>query len=196
MSWRNVLICGVVASAAAVGCKVTVNEGPIDGGFFEDSGSGGSSSGGSGGSSTGGSGGKGGGGAGGGTAGSSSGGSGGMSVKDAGPDAPISCNPEQDTQACPKCVDTKCCQEWLDCVADADCEMQVGSKPPEFDCVQDCLLNIDSGIKTLAECASLCKHDTVGLSSATNNIIACMRDMAAGSTQQNCTNECFRRDLP
>ena len=209
MSWRNVLICGVVASAAAVGCKVTVNDcsngGCPDAGFFgnggsaeEDSGTGATKStggtGGSGGSSSGGTSSKGGTS---GKGGTSSGGTTGGGVLDAGDAGPASCHPEDDApMTCAKCIDTKCCQEWLDCADDLDCSKAAGSKKAEFECIQGCLVSVDSGIMTLNECAGNCQHDTVGVSSATSALIACTRDTGDSGTTQNCTQECFLRDLP
>jgi hypothetical protein len=210
MSWRNVLICGVVASAAAVGCKVTVNDcsngGCPDAGFFGNGGSGeqDSSTGGtrstggtsgSGGSSKGGTSGAGGSSSKGGT---SSGGATGGGTLDAGHDAgPGSCQPEQDPpKSCAQCIDTKCCQEWLDCVDDKDCSETVAGKKAEFGCIQGCLVDVDSGIMTLDECAGKCQHDTVGVSSATSALIACTRNTGDSGTAQNCTQECFLRDLP
>jgi hypothetical protein len=186
-----------------VGCKVTVNDcsngGCPDAGFGSggesetDSGSGGSTStggtkstggkGGTGGSSTGGS--KS-------TGGTSSGGT--SSTMDSGP---VSCDPQSDPPgSCARCIDSKCCSEWLDCTTDADCNSKVGSKEAEFTCIQTCLTSVDSGIMTLEECASNCQHDTLGISAATNALIACMRDTGDSGTTQNCTQECFLRDLP
>jgi hypothetical protein len=207
MAWRKVLIWGAVASAAsasAVGCKVTVCSGDdchFDGGFFEDAGTGGSSAGGA---ATGGSSGSGGASGAGGSSGSGgasgaggSSGAGGTAV-DAGPDAPIQteCHPEQDTGDCAKCIETKCCQEWLDCVNDTDCLKPVSGKEEEFNCIQDCLVHDDAGIKDLDTCAGDCAHDSVGVSSATSALIGCMRDMGDSGTEQKCTNQCFLRDLP
>lgn len=202
MSWRNVLICGVVASAAAVGCKVTVNDcsngGCPDAGF----GSGGEgatdagtkSTGGT--TSTGGSGGSSGSSTGGtkSTGGTTSSSGGSSSTADSGP---VSCDPQSDTPGtCAFCIDSKCCSEWIDCANDADCNGSVGGKGPEFSCIQKCLTDVDSGIMTLDDCAGNCQHDTVGISAATNALIACTRDTGDSGTTQNCTQECFLRDLP
>ncbi len=202
MSWRNVLICGVVASAAAVGCKVTVNDcsngGCPDAGFGSggetetDAGTGGTkSTGGT--NSTGGSGGSSGSSTGGtkSTGGTSSGGS--SSTVDSGP---ASCDPQSDTKGtCAYCIDSKCCAEWLDCAADTDCS-GTSSKQGEFACIQACLTNVDSGIMTLDDCAGQCMHDTAIVSSTTSALIACTRDTGDSGTTQNCTQECFLRDLP
>jgi hypothetical protein len=195
-----------------VGCKVTVNDcsngGCPDAGFGtggkseKDGGSGGtksaggtSSTGGSGGSSgtsTGGSSGSGGSGGTKSTGGSSS--SSGGTTTDSGP---ATCNPAEDKAgSCAQCIDSKCCAEWIDCTNDADCNGTVGSKPPEFSCIQGCLSAVDSGIMTLDDCASSCQHDSVSVSAATSALIACTRAMGDSGTAQNCTQECFNRDLP
>jgi hypothetical protein len=211
MSWTKVLICGVVASAAAVGCKVTVNDcsngGCPDaafgtGGAQTDSGTGGTTStGGAGGTAgTGGSSGSAGTSSSGGTGGSggttSSGGSGGVD-SGAGGTTATTCHPEEDQgMPCAMCIETKCCSEWLDCVNDADCDQTVSGKPSEFTCIQNCLTSVDSGVMTVEDCAGSCAHDGVAVSSATSDLIACTRDMGDSGTTQKCTNECFQRDLP
>jgi len=200
MAWRNALICGLVASAAVVGCKVTVND-CSNGGCFEDSGAGGTTiDAGTGGTKElGGSGGASGSAGSGGTSGASGSAGAGGTAGSGGVDSGVAtqCHPEEDTgKPCAQCIETKCCQEWLDCVNDADCLKDVGSKPAEFTCIQDCLVNVDSGVMTLEECAGNCQHDTVGVSAATSSLIACTRDTGDSGTTQNCTNQCFLRDLP
>ena len=201
MSWRKVLALGGVASAIAIGCTVTVTDGTLDGSTEEtggksgkDAGTGGAkATGGSAGKATGGSstGGKGG------SSGASTGGKGGASgagMKDA--DVVTECMPDKDLP-CDYCVETKCCQEWLDCVNDVDCFQEVDNKPPEYSCIRDCLVNDGGSFPDVDECAGLCKHDAVGVSSATSLLIGCMRDTGSGdaSNTQNCTNECFGREL-
>lgn len=221
MSWTKVLICGVVvsaASAAAVGCKVTVCSGPdcpaFDAGSTSgaDSGTGGTTStggttdtGGAGGSSgsggstsTGGSGGSSGSGGTGGTSGTGgTGGTGGSTDAGAGGAQATTCHPEEDQgMPCALCIETKCCSEWLDCVNDSDCNQMVDGKAAEFTCIQNCLTSVDAGVMTVDDCAANCAHDSVAVSSATSNLIACTRDMGDSGTAQKCTNECFQRDLP
>jgi hypothetical protein len=136
MSWRKVLALGGLASAIAVGCTVTVGPGSDDAGFEETGGSkgtGGSSGDGdasTGGKSTGGK------ASTGGSGGTSTGGKGGTSTGGkagagtGGKDAMVTeCMPDK-TQECDYCVETKCCQEWLDCVNDADCLQTVDGNPP------------------------------------------------------------------
>lgn len=132
---------------------------------------GGSGTGGKGGASTGGK---------GGSSGASTGGQGGARA----------CKPDP-ALACDNCIETKCCQEWLDCVNDADC---FTGSPGEFVCIQDCLINDGSSFPSIDECAASCRHDSVGVSAATSSIIACMRDTGDAGTQ-NCTNECFGREI-
>jgi len=206
MSWRKVLALGGVASVIAIGCTVTVSDHIPDGGepIGETGGSGnggsgnkdagtggtkatggsaGKATGGSSGSSTGGKGGAGG------ASGASStggkGGSGGATV----------CMPDKDAP-CDYCIETKCCDEWLDCVNDDDCMKEVNGQQEEYLCVQDCLLSSDGGYMTLEECAGKCKHDPVGVSAATNALLSCMVATGTGdaSGSQNCSNECFGRE--
>jgi hypothetical protein len=197
MSWRKVLVVGGAAAAIAVGCTVNVTEGPIDGGFIgETGGAPGNKDAGTGGHATGGSGGKAGASTGG-KAGASTGGkngSGGKKTMDAGPDAYTSCNPDP-TLKCDYCIETKCCAEWLDCVNDDDCLKVVNGMQEEYYCIQDCLYGDGGSFATVEECAGMCKHDPVGVSAATSSLIACMRDTADSSTTQNCTTECFGREL-
>ena len=212
MSWSKVLICGVVASAAAAGCKVTVNDcsnGGCDAGAFPgiDSGTGGTTSTGgstSAGGSSGSSGASGAGGASGGTGGSggsggttSSGGSGGSTDSGSGGTSATMCHPEEDQgMPCALCIETKCCPEWLDCANDTDCSQTVSGKDAEFTCIQHCLVSVDAGVMTVDDCAANCAHDGVAVSSATSDLIACTREMGDSGTAQKCTNECFLRDLP
>jgi hypothetical protein len=178
---------------------VSVGSGGNDGGIEPqtDAGTGATSSGGSGGSSgAGGSGGSAVTGGAGGSGATSSGGSGGAS-KDAATDAPNTvCDPDP-THACDNCIETKCCQEWLDCTNDADCFGKVAGKSEEYYCVQDCLLGDGGSIQSVEDCAAACAHDSGILSSATNSLIACMRDTGTGdaANRQNCTTECFTREL-
>lgn len=188
MSWRKVIALGSVASAIAIGCTVTVNEGTPEGGPDEETGGSSGKDGGAGGSkATGGSGGK----ATGGTGGSSTGGKGGTADsgtggKDSG--KATVCMPDKGAP-CDYCIETKCCEEWLDCVNGADCQ-------DEFSCIQRCMINDGGNFPDIMECAGSCKMDPVGITSETNALIACMRDTPSdGSTTQNCTNECFGHDL-
>jgi hypothetical protein len=189
MSWRKVIALGGVASAIAIGCTVSVNEGSPEGGPDEETGGSSGKDGGAGGSkATGGSGGK----ATGGTGGSSTGGKGGSTVdsgtggKDSG--KATVCMPDKGAP-CDYCIETKCCEEWLDCVNGVDCQ-------DEFTCIQRCMINDGGNFPDIMECAGACKMDPVGITSETNSLIACMRDTPSdGSTAQNCTNQCFGRDL-
>jgi len=189
MSWRKVLALGGVASVIAVGCKVTVNDGPFDGGSEETGGAAGTGGASTGGASTGGKGGTSTGGAStGGKGGASTGGKAGAGGSDHDAQATV-CMPDK-TKACDYCIETKCCAEWLDCVNDAVCE-------DEFSCIQGCIINDGGSFPTVEECAGTCKHDSVGVSSATSGLIGCMRDTGTGdaANTQNCTTECFGREL-
>jgi hypothetical protein len=103
------------------------------------------------------------------------------------------CSPDP-AFACDNCIETKCCQEWLDCINDADCLTAVGGNQEEFYCIQDCLIGDGSSFPSIDECAATCQHDPVGVSAATSSIIACMRDTGDAGTQ-NCTTECFGREI-
>jgi hypothetical protein len=197
MSWRKIIALGGVASAIAIGCTVSVNEGTPEGGPDEETGGSSGKDGGAGGSkATGGSGGK----ATGGTGGSSTGGKGGTSTGGSGGkpmmDAATVCMPDK-TQACDYCVETKCCEEWLGCVNDVDCYQEVDGQEAEYLCIRNCLLNDGGNFPTIEECAGMCKHDAVGISSETNALIGCMMATGTGDAgnAQNCTNECFLREL-
>jgi hypothetical protein len=199
MSWRKVLIVGGAAAAIAVGCTVNVTEGPIDGGDFGDTGGASGKDGGTGGAHAGGSAGKAGastGGKGGTSTGgkAGAGGTGGKKDMDATPDAYTSCNPDP-SLACDNCIETKCCAEWLDCANDADCLRVVNGMQEEYYCIEECLRGDGGSFATVEECAGMCKHDPVGVSAATSSLIACMRDTADSSSTQNCTTECFGREL-
>ncbi len=199
MAWRKVLALGFVASAVIAGCTVTTTnnynggDGSTGtGGSNADSGAGGQGTGGkgSGGAATGGSSGSGGGTSmgGGGTAGA------GGTTSDSGP---ATCNPSKETDACNKCLATKCCSEWLDCGNDADCGEAVvdAGKHSEILCIQDCMLS-DGGTATIDVCAGQCAHDPSGVSMATNALITCIRSAASdASAAQNCSQECFGRPL-
>lgn len=198
MAWRKVLIVGGAAAAIAVGCTVNVTEGPIDGGDINETGGASNKDGGTGGSHAGGSAGK---------AGASTGGKGGSSTggkagaggsggkhMDAGPDAFTSCNPDPSLK-CDYCIETKCCAEWLDCVNDDHCLKVVNGMQEEYYCIQECLIGDGGSFATVEECAGMCKHDPVGVSAATSSLIACMRDTGDSGTTQNCTTECFGREL-
>lgn len=198
MSWRKVLTLGGVASAIAIGCTVSVGDGSPDGSTGGKPGTGGSSTGGaSAGDASTGTGGKGGAS----TGGTSTGGKGGASTGGkagagtGGAPATV-CMPDK-AQACDYCIETKCCEEWLDCVNDADCLQKVDGMPEEYYCIQDCILNDGGAFPSLEECAGICKHDPVGVSAATSGLLGCMRDTNTGdaSTTQNCTEECFNREL-
>jgi hypothetical protein len=199
MSWRKVLALGGVASAIAVGCTVNVHEGNPDGGFFDDTGGSTGKDAGTGGTkATGGSGGKA-------TGGASTGGKGGASTggkagagtggakMDASPDATV-CTPDP-TLACDNCIETKCCQEWLDCVNDTDCFQKVGGQEPEYSCIFNCIVNDGGAFPTIEECAGMCKHDAVGISAATNGLVSCLVDTGDSGNTMNCTTECFNRPL-
>ena len=194
MTWRTILAVGAVASAAVVGCTVTAKVEGGDGG--PDSGSGATSAGGK--AETGGSGGSSG--SGGAKTGGAAGkaGGGGMKATDSGiSDAHFdTCNPDK-TRMCDNCVQTKCCDEWLDCANDKDCLNTVGGKVGEFICIQDCILGDGGSVMTAEDCAGPCQHGSGTVSSATSSLIACMRDMAGGDagSAQNCTLECFGRPL-
>jgi hypothetical protein len=201
MSWRKVLALGGVASVIAIGCTVTVTDNTGDAGDLF--GSGGSGTGGAAGSDAGGKGGTAGASTGGkgGAAGSSTGGkagagTGGAKDMDASPDVATVCKPDP-TLACDNCIETKCCAEWLDCVNDVDCFQTVDGNPPEYECISTCLLNDGGNFPTIDDCAGMCKHDSVSISSATNALIGCMMDTGTGdaANTQNCTNECFLREL-
>ena len=184
MAWRKFLALGLLATAAFAGCTVTTDEPGTDGG-----GDGGSSSGGAKGSGGSASGGKS-------TGGSSSGGSkatGGSST--GGDDGGITeCG--AGANECDTCVQDKCCQEWLDCGDDPDCSYKSASNPGELICMQNCLIDqfADAGAVDLGKCDSECAVGSAGVSTATSELIACIRDVGDAGVQ-NCSTVCFGIEL-
>ena len=190
MAWRKILVLGLVASAAFVGCTVTTDEpSEEDGGSGGDTSTGGKTS--TGGASSGGGTSTGGNKA---TGGSSSGGK-------AGDSGPRKCSPATADNACLACVEEKCCEEYLDCGDDPACSQSSGH-PGELICIQNCLFDQigDAAPIDLAECAGLCAEDASGVSAATSALIACIRadddTTDGGVALQNCSDPCFGAELP
>jgi hypothetical protein len=194
MTWRNILALGVVCSSAIAGCTVTtsVNGGDAGGGTA-DSGSGGgkadgSATGGKSGASTGGKGGAGGASTGGkGGVGGSSGGAGGSSgAGGAGGATVTSCNPSA-AGACNSCLQTKCCNAWLDCRNDKICGT---AKTGELDCIQDCMTHPDGGTPNIGVCGDKCAKDATGIVDPTTNaLLNCIAGGDAGTDK--CNLICF-----
>jgi hypothetical protein len=189
MTWRNVLACGLVASAAIAGCTVTAGSGSgPDGSILGTGGS--TSTGGV--TATGGKdGGKGGTAAGGAT--SAGGAAAGGSTADA---QVTSCAGPYDN-SCDGCIETKCCAEWLDCANDKDCGK---TSEGELYCIQRCLLgdvaDASSGGPDPGACANSCAHSNSIIADATNALIICIRAQKADAGPQNCSTACFNAELP
>lgn len=189
MAWRKIIVLGLVSAAAFIGCTVTTDDDPDDDG----GGSGGSSSGGkatggsgSGGKSTGGS----------SSGGTSSGGSKATGGSD-GDSGPVCSG---GNNACLTCVQTKCCDEWLACGEDVACSSKSEAQPGELICIQNCLIDQvgDAAVVDLQECAGRCAEDSSGVSTATSELIACMRaleDGDGGVQLQACSLPCFGTEL-
>jgi hypothetical protein len=182
MSWRKVLALGLLGSAAFAGCTVTTGDGDDDSGVS----TGGSTSTG-GAKATGGS-----------TATGGATTTGGSTSTGGADSGTFVCAPAAADNDCSKCVETKCCNEWLDCGRDAACSYKSAATPGELICIQDCIIDqvgdAGTGVIDLPTCAANCAVD-VALSPATNDLIACIRNVGDASVLQNCSTDCFGGEI-
>jgi hypothetical protein len=182
---------GFCASAIAAGCTVS-SGGDDDDGFAGEGGEPGDSG------TTGGAGGASGGS--GGTAGGSAGegGSTGGTAGSGGSGGEITCRDNLDPTAnCSECVETRCCQEWLDCT-DEEC---AGTEPDgsdgEAQCIIDCMFEweADGGVPPVSSdittCATRCAKggDSVPAIS-TNDLLACIAE-PGDSGANGCAEICL-----
>lgn len=104
------------------------------------------------------------------------------------------CTPnDPDFNDCETCRDTKCCNEWLACLAiGEDCSEGGMMGEGEIICIQDCILDafaMDPGadpVTVKASCQGTCATDGSLITSATNLLFTCLDDPADG-----CAIECF-----
>jgi len=182
MAWQKILACGLVASAVFVGCTVTTDD-PGEDDSGNGSGSGGKSSGGSssGGASSGGA--------------KASGGSTASGGTDSGAD--FVCDPAAQTDICLKCLQSKCCDEYLACGEDEFCAYRTEADPGEAICIQSCLVDQlqDAGVTDIATCAGSCQGSRARVSDATNDLINCMTDTGDSGVLGNCSTPCFGGEI-
>jgi hypothetical protein len=194
MAWRTLLALGL-GSIIATACTAEVKVNANDGGFDEDSGSGGASTGG--GSNTGGSkGGTGGSSTGGGTSTGGGNNTGGSTV-DSGP---ATCNPATAPDDCSKCAEEFCCQDYSDCQGARCAGTTASGSDGELVCMIDCLTKgvsgLDGGGASRADCADKCKGTNAVLDKETDAVIACLTTpVGDGSTTQPCGVRCFGADV-
>jgi hypothetical protein len=195
MAWHKILVTGLVASVAIVGCTVTTGTDTGDSGLTnKDSGAGGAKNtagaSGAGGKSTGGA-----GGASSGGAKSTGGANAGGAKSDAG-DA----GAEPDS-GCTICLKAKCLTSYNDCGFDDACA-QSNVQDGEFLKIQLCMFDVtgDASVAIftaadLTDCASNNAKSGGVPSMATDALLQCMHGSDDASTQP-CTVECFGAEVP
>jgi len=109
------------------------------------------------------------------------------------------CAPAAVTDACNKCLQTKCCEEWKACNSTEPMSAcAAGAKagePGQFDCMTKCFadgaMDAANANDLLAECAGKCTlqcdaTDNGNPTQATNDLVGCANDAETG-----CQTECF-----
>jgi hypothetical protein len=101
------------------------------------------------------------------------------------------------TNDCLQCVHVACCEEYLACGDDANCSQKSSREPGEMLCIQNCVIDAvsQSGIVDLQQCAAICAEHSSGVSSATSELVACIRDQGEDGRQA-CSTVCFGTELP
>jgi hypothetical protein len=191
MAWHKVLVTGLVASVAFVGCTVTTSPDGGDGSIFGKggtdagtTGTGGKATGGGGATSTGGK--------------ASTGGAGG--AKSTGGSGNVDAGPPNDGD-CTKCLKQYCLTEYNDCGKDPDCS-QSATRDGEFIKLQQCMFDVtgDASVAVFTEAdLATCAGDSAASggvpSDKTQALSTCMRGEADASTQP-CTERCFGATVP
>jgi hypothetical protein len=190
MAWHKFLAVGFVAGLAATACTVTTSDGGLDSGTSGGSGGAAAGSGGTSGGSGGTTGGSGG------TSGDAAAGAGGMSGGaggGGGAGGAVTCDPN-DPDACSACVQTNCCDLWLNCTTDACAG--TGTETGEVQCVIDCMNAIAADAGSVSEadygtCGGQCAQGDFGqLTTESDELLSCMY-AGAGDAGADCAESCF-----